>query len=547
MMFILKNTNHTLKKFVIISIVLTLCFMSCEKLELLKKPTVNTVKVENRTTTTITATGEFPDLNKNDIIEYGFCWSQDNNPTIAEDFISLDLNSLNNIFIYRIHGLVPGQVYYLNAFASNEIGVSYGEEISFTTENKNAIIITSEITNITASTASCGGNVLDNGGSEITAKGICWSLDKDPTVSGDHTTDGTGTGVFTSQLIDLNVNSLYYVRAYATNANGTYYGSELSFTTENGLPTLITNDVNEITATTAVCGGNISDNGGFDITSRGVCWNTSSNPTIADIYTNDGSGTGSFVSNITGLSEWSTYYVRSYATNEIGTVYGDEIMFTANNPLIDFDGNTYETVKIGNQVWMKENLKTSHYADGSALVDGAAAGYIAGDYDTKYFFVYNNNDSNKDAYGYLYTWAAIMNDDLGSDENPSGVQGVCPDNWHIPSDAEWKELEMFLGMSEDEANATAWRGLDVGDKLKAINGWNSGGNGTDESGFMSLPSGSRNSDGTFIDLGGRATYWSSSEYYNSNAWYRELSYSYIEAYRSFKFKTNGCSVRCIKD
>lgn len=547
MMFILKNTNHTLKKFVIISIVLTLCFIGCEKLEFFKKPTVNTVKVENPTTTTITATGEFSDFDKNDIIEYGFCWSQENNPTIAEDYISLDLNSLNNIFSCRIEELVPGQVYYLNAFASNEIGVSYGEEISFTTENKNAIIITSEITNITASTASCGGNVLDNGGSEITAKGICWSLDKDPTVSGDHTTDGTGTGVFTSQLIDLNVNSLYYVRAYATNANGTYYGSELSFTTENGLPTLITNDVNEITATTAVCGGNISDNGGFDITSRGVCWNTSNNPTIADTYTNDGNGTGSFVSNITGLSEWSTYYVRSYATNEIGTVYGDEIMFTANNPLIDFDGNTYETVKNGNQVWMKENLKTSHYADGSALVDGATAGDIAGDYDTKYFFVYNNNDSNKDAYGYLYTWAAIMNDDLGSDENPSGVQGVCPDNWHIPSDAEWKELEMFLGMSEDEANATAWRGSDVGDKLKAINGWNSGGNGTDESGFMSLPSGSRNSDGTFIDLGERATYWSSSEYYNSNGWYRELSYSYNEVYRSFKFKSNGYSVRCIRD
>jgi len=543
------NKKHKLlqRLLFVIPIIILIYFLSCEKEEYLKKPNLKTVKVENPTITTITATGEFINLNSNEILEYGFCWSQNNLPTLEEDYISLNLNSINNNFTCVIEGLEPGKVYNLWAFAINKVGIGYGNVINFTTESRNAIIITSEITNITATMASCGGNIINNGGSNIIARGVCWNTDKNPVLTESHTTEGVGTGIYISQILNLDVNTTYYVRAYATNANNTYYGSELSFTTENGLPTLITNDVNDITATTALCGGIISDDGGFDITSRGVCWNTSNNPTIANPHTNNGNGTGSFVSNITGLSEWSTYYVRAYATNETGTSYGNELIFIANNPVIDYDNNRYETIKIGNQIWMKENLKTSHYTDGSSLVDGTAAGDIAGDYETKYFFVYNNDDSNKDAYGYLYTWAAIMNDALGSDENPSGVQGVCPDNWHLPSDEEWKELEMQLGMSEDEANATSWRGVDVGNKLKAINGWNSGGNGTDESGFMSLPSGNRNSDGIFIDLGNCATYWSSSEYYNSNAWDRKLSYSYREVYRNFKFKSNGYSVRCIKD
>jgi len=133
----------------------------------------------------------------------------------------------------------------------------------------------------------------------------------------------------------------------------------------------------------------------------------------------------------------------------------------------DFDGNVYKTIKIGEQWWMAENLKTTHYADGSALVDGTDSGDIFSDYDTKYYFWYNNDSlTYAETYGALYTWAAVMNKETSSNENPSGVQGICPVGWHVPSDEEWKELEMFLGMSREEADETGHRGTDEGAKMK---------------------------------------------------------------------------------
>jgi len=119
---------------------------------------------------------------------------------------------------------------------------------------------------------------------------------------------------------------------------------------------------------------------------------------------------------------------------------------------------------------MAENLNSTHYADGIPLVDGTGVGDITGNYTTKYYFYYNNDSATyADTYGALYTWAAMMNGAASSNNNPSGVQGVCPDGWHIPSDTAWKELEMYLGMSQVEADKTVgWRGTDEGGKLKEI-------------------------------------------------------------------------------
>ena len=106
----------------------------------------------------------------------------------------------------------------------------------------------------------------------------------------------------------------------------------------------------------------------------------------------------------------------------------------------DYDGNIYTTIKIGDQIWMAENLKTTRYSDGNSLVNGTGAGNITGNYTTKYWFVYEDNSANKDTYGLLYTWAAAMNGSASSDKSPSGIQGVCPIGWHLPSDTEWKSL-----------------------------------------------------------------------------------------------------------
>jgi uncharacterized protein (TIGR02145 family) len=131
------------------------------------------------------------------------------------------------------------------------------------------------------------------------------------------------------------------------------------------------------------------------------------------------------------------------------------------------DGQGYNIVKIGNQWWMAENLNANEYSNGIPLINGTGAGNISSDYTTKYYFYYNDDSiTYADTYGTLYTWAAAMNGVSSSDANPGDVQGVCPDKWHLPSDAEWKDLELYLGMDQIEVDATEWRGTDEGGKLK---------------------------------------------------------------------------------
>jgi hypothetical protein len=190
-------------------------------------------------------------------------------------------------------------------------------------------LTTTAVTEITTTTATGGGNVTSDGGAAVTARGVCWGTTSKPTITDSKTTDGTGTGAFTSSLTGLTPNTLYYVRAYATNSEGTAYGNEVSFTTSQIVgATLTTTDVSAITSTTAVSGGNITNNGGGDITARGVCWSTSANPTTADSKTTDCTGSGTFTSNLTGLLPGTTYHVRAYATNASGTAYGNDVTFT---------------------------------------------------------------------------------------------------------------------------------------------------------------------------------------------------------------------------
>ena len=198
---------------------------------------------------------------------------------------------------------------------------------------------------------------------------------------------------------------------------------------------------------------------------------------------------------------------------------------------------------------MKENLKTTHYADGENLINGTGKSDISGDYTTKYWFVYEDNPAYKDTYGLLYAWAAAMNGAAGSDGNPSGVQGVCPAGWHLPGDSEWKKLEMFLGMSQSQADATGYRGTDEGGKLKESDTthWTSPNTGsTNSSGFTALPGGLRSGSGEFSYMGTYANFWSSAENDYLTAWNRTLLYNDSEAYCLSYSKNYGFSVRCLK-
>jgi M6 family metalloprotease-like protein len=190
-------------------------------------------------------------------------------------------------------------------------------------------VITALVTPITQTTAVSGGNVISDGGTTVTARGVCWSTAVNPTISDNKTVDGSGTGSFASSITGLTSNTDYHVRAYATNSVGTAYGDDLPFKTlpAISIPTVTTTAVTPITQTTAVSGGNVTSDGGATVTARGVCWSTVANPTISDNKTVDGSGTGVFASSITGLTANTDYHVRAYATNSQGTAYGINLAF----------------------------------------------------------------------------------------------------------------------------------------------------------------------------------------------------------------------------
>lgn len=222
-------------------------------------------------------------------------------------------------------------------------------------------------------------------------------------------------------------------------------------------PLVTTAKIEDITSTSASTSGFVSGSGGTPVTSRGVCWNTSPNPTVRDSHTSDGNSTGRFSSNMSGLTPGTTYYVRAYATNSVGTAYGEQQIFTTTHPIndsilidsqtcpgadtvTDYDGNIYHTVQIGNQCWMRENLRTTHYTDGNEIPAGTTTSETVA-----YRYASYGGESSVPTYGYLYNWVAVMHGDSASNANPSGVQGICPTGWHVPSQAEWTQLQDYVG------------------------------------------------------------------------------------------------------
>ncbi len=203
-------------------------------------------------------------------------------------------------------------------------------------------VTTDAITNIGAGSATGGGNVTSDGGSSILAAGVCWSTTTGPTIANSITTDAMATGAFVSNISGLTLATTYYVRAYVTTVAGTAYGSEFNFMTaaSASAPTVTTDAVTSLSGTDAAGGGNVTSDGGDAVTAYGVCWSTSPTPTTADFTTTDGSGTGAFVSSLASLTSGTTYYVRAYATNGIGTSYGNEVSFISGGLTVIADGTS---------------------------------------------------------------------------------------------------------------------------------------------------------------------------------------------------------------
>ncbi len=332
----------------IISFLAVIIFFSCSSEEEGSvpnptNPTVTSTQVSGITSETVISGGTITSNGGSNIIARGVCWSASHAPNI-DDSKTTDGTGIGS-FTSSLTGLIPNTTYYLKAYSSNNFGTSYGREIEFTTNTATVVLpaITSlVISEIYTTTSKSGGTVTSNGGSNIIARGVCWSTSHTPNIADSKTTDGIGTGSFTSSLTELLPNTTYYLRAYATNNMGTSYGEELGFTTSAisvVLPTITSEAISEISATTSKSGGNVTSNGGGNIIARGVCWSISNTPSTADSKTTDGTGIGNFTSYLTELLSNTTYYLRAYATNSVGTSYGEKISFTTGSTV--YSGDVY--------------------------------------------------------------------------------------------------------------------------------------------------------------------------------------------------------------
>ena len=438
-------------------------------------------------------------------------------------------------FESTITGLTFNTKYFVRAYATNKKGTAYSDTISFRTAPDIPALSTVAVTNITTASATSGGNIVSDGGSFVFERGVCWSTAHNPTINDNLTYDNTGSGGYVSFIEGLTDNTTYYVRAYATNSAGTAYGNELSFTTVAvTLPTLTTLSISNISTSSASSGGNITNDGGSPITDRGICWSTNANPTTADNVTSEGTGSGSFTSNMSGLAENTTYHIRAYAINSKGTAYGNDVTFTTNASVAtvsDIDGNSYNTVTIGSQTWIVENLKTTKYSDGTSIPSVIDDPTWSGLSTPAYCWYNNDAATYKATYGALYNWYAL-------DPSTNGGKNICPTGWHVPFDAEWTVLTDYLG---GETNA--------GSKLKeiGITHWMSpNSDATNETGFTALPGGVRNYIGPFMQQGNVGNFWSLTESSSSNGFFRNLNNNNGTAAKVDNFKKFGMSVRCLQ-
>jgi hypothetical protein len=300
--------------------------------------------------------------------EKGIVYSKDSLPTVDDNKAVYSGNEKTAAFTVKIGGLDYATKYYARAYGITSSGTIYGEQLTFTTLPVVPTVTTADITDVTGNSAKGGGEVTVSGGADVTARGVCFSTEHNPTLSNSFTTDGDSLGTFTSSLENLKGNMAYYVRAYATNSVGTGYGPEVTFKTLVDLPVVTTTAVTEITKVSAVSGGNVTYNGGADVTAKGLVWSETENPTITDNVIDGGTGTGAFTSNLSGLTLYTTYHVRAYATNSAGTAYGDDIAFTT---LADI---TQMWVVGAYNGW--DNSDAAEYIISTPTSGGVAEGYV---------------------------------------------------------------------------------------------------------------------------------------------------------------------------
>jgi uncharacterized protein (TIGR02145 family) len=299
----------------------------------------------------------------------------------------------------------------------------------------------------------------------------------------------------------------------------------------NSTPFLTTATSSSITNTTATLGGNVTIDGGAAVTARGICWSTNANPTIAlATKTLNGTGAGSFTSNITGLTANTTYYVRAYATNSLGTSYGNQQIFTTSNT----NSTSLPNITIGSQVWTTQNLSEARYRNGDVIPQVTVASQW-NSLTTGAWCWYNNDSATYAAtYGRLYNWYAV-----------NDSRGLCPTGWHVPTAAEWLTLYTTLGSSSAGIYMKSARYISPNTPI-----WDQGdgtNTGTNLSGFTGLPGGILDNYNGYMRMGYGGYWWSSTETDETQANSVNLGNDRPNLAFAALDKVVGMSVRCIRD
>lgn len=494
------------------------------------------------TETTVVVSANLLNTGGDTVTEYGFCWGTSINPTTSGTHYNVSPGS----FSYTIGGLSDATSYYVRAYATNGVGTTYSDNISFTTLSYLvASVQTLPVTGLGQTYLTANGNVANDGGAIVTEKGFYFGEDPIPIMNTKYDV-GSGIGLFSQYFSGLTPGTYYYTTAYAINSKGTVYGSRItSFTVPLTAPVVQTVDVTTVRTISARAYGLVVSDGGAPVTGRGFTCSTSPGSTTP--YASSGSGTGSFNAVIGSLTAGTTYYLRAYATNSQGTTYGDEISFTTllsigPNAIMDIDGNVYNVITIGSQQWMVEDLRVTHYADGTAIPQVTDNTTFRDDITGCYTY-YNNDSSYRTTYGCLYNGYAIV--------NPRNIVYVLRDDvlltgWRVPSIDDFVTLANTVmsltsaGGLLKEAGTTHW----ASPNTRANNAY----------GFTCRPGGMKDSDNNaFINMTLHSNHWATSGpgipvslyenyarmFYNS----AELSASVWNIIK----RNNGLSVRLMRD
>lgn len=565
-----------MKKFSLFAIYIMACLLAgCEPKVTEQKPTVITEYVTEVQETSALVTCNVTNDGGAIVTERGVVYSLYPNPKPSDSSTTKIKNgSGTGKYSCNLTELQSNYKYYVRAYAINEVGIEYGKEISFITLKKLFLptVSTDNITDILTTSAIVTGSIISDGGAYISESGIVYNTSENPTISNNKVLSSERSGTFQCNLTDLQEQTTYYVRAYAINEKGVAYGEEKSFTTQAlSLPTVSLSSIANISYTSAIVTGEVSDDGKSIVSERGVVYSTSQNPTTSDYIVQCGSGLGTFTCDLKNLDDNTTYYIRVYAINEKGISYSNEEAFKTkdrNNggfsvekeKMIKFSIGNLQYHK-GNNEWRFAENQTDYIGEANKNAFDLSGGWLDlfywsssetsfGVFEISYsqgcsdcFVDWGANTIGTDAPN---TWRTLTISEweylcftrvnarsLYGAAQVNGVNGVIllPDNWTCPDGVTFKSgfcYGMDSYAEHQTFTAVQWS------KLEAA-------------GAIFLPASGYRNDSEIDDVQYLGYYWSATEDGKKKAkylqFYRSGSSTYGSEYRS----SVGYSVRLVKD